>query len=153
VNETQIILAQLATERRHFAAVAAACEAALSKGGLSAPESFMTACLDYLTFAFRRLSSGASTAHAGDVTSRLAALRSRPAGRADSLWREVLSEFQAGSQARFTAIDAEIPRHPSVTEWRTLSRIDADVIVEERSRYDKVKATLPPGIALSDSSP
>jgi hypothetical protein len=37
-----------------------------------------------------------------------------------------------------------LSRNLPVTEWRTVSRIDADSIFAERTLYSRVKATIPP---------
>jgi len=40
-------------------------------------------------------------------------------------------------------LEALLARNVPVTEWRAVSRIDADSIFAERARYARVKAALP----------
>jgi len=145
VNETQIILAQLDTERRHFAAVTAACEALLKEAVLAAHPDFSSACLDYLQFALRRVSADGTRV----ADSSVAALRSAPPDRVNTLWRSALNEFKTACGERFDEIARQAKRHLPVAEWRALSRMTADSIVEERSRYDRVRAALPAGVVLA----
>jgi len=145
VNETQIIRAQLETERRHFGAVTAACEALLQGAELAAHADFSNACRDYLQFALRRVSAQGTRA----ADSGLAALRSAPPDRVNTVWRDVLSDFKAACRERFDEIAARAKRQLPVAEWRALSGITADAIVEERSRYDRVRAALPAGVMLA----
>jgi hypothetical protein len=88
--------------------------------------------------ALKRLAAGAAPER-GTATDRSAAGR----------WQE-LAQFVAGAwDGRREAIDALLASNPRVTYWRTFSRVDADSIVEERSRYARVRATLPPGVELA----
>lgn len=125
MNEIQIIQKQLATERLHFAEVANACAAAL---GSASRSDFVTACADYLAFAVTRLawSFKAPAADAGEER-----------------WREFLRAFDEQAAKHFAAVDALLTRNLPVSEWRALSRIDADSIFTERALYERVKATVP----------
>ena len=124
MNETQIIQNQLATERAHFSEIAQLCAAAGTGGA-----SFATACTDYFGFAVTRFEP--------PVAERLAATL------AQGLSAGFLSEFARISQAHFEKLDAMRLRNVPVTEWRAVSRIDADSIFAERTRYARVKAALP----------
>lgn len=44
-------------------------------------------------------------------------------------------------------------RHYGIEEWRRASLVDADAIVEERVRYGRVRAKLPPGVDLATTGP
>lgn len=125
MNEIQIIQNQLATERAHFAEVARLCAA----GGVSGSSEFATACTDYFAFAVTRFDP--------TVAARLAATL------AGGLNAGFLSEFDESAHAHFQKLDALLTRNVPVTEWRAVSRIDADSIFAERTRYARVKATLP----------
>jgi len=58
-------------------------------------------------------------------------------------------QFLAGVwSARRDELDKLFAQQARVTDWRTVSGIDADSIFDERSRYAKVRATLPSGIEL-----
>lgn len=124
MNEIQIIQKQLATERAHFSEITQLCAAAGTGGG-----SFATACTDYFGFAVTRFEPR--------VAERLAA------ALAQGLSAGFLSEFAQSSQAHFEKLDALLLRNAPVTEWRAVSRIDADSIFAERTRYARVKAALP----------
>lgn len=124
MNETQIIQKQLATERAHFVEVVQACERVGVPSG-----DFLTACTDYFAFAATRFEPA--------VTEALAARL------ATGLSPGFLGAFQEASRTHFEKLDARLVRNLPVTEWRALSRIDADSIFAERARYARVQATLP----------
>ena len=124
MNETQIILQALATERAHFAEVAQLC----GPTGAGSAE-FAAACTDYFAFAVTRFEPA--------VAERLAATLAR------GLNAEFLSAFSASARDHFQKLDALLTRNLPVTEWRAISRIDADSIFAERARYARVKSTLP----------
>jgi hypothetical protein len=127
MNEIQIIQSQLATERLHFEEVAHACAAALDNGSLAARADFAAACADYFAFAVTRLawSSGA---------------RAPSADAAEDRWREFLRAFNDQAAKHFGSLDALLTRNLPVSEWRALSKIDADSIFTERAYYGRVKA-------------
>jgi hypothetical protein len=147
MNEIQIIQQQLGTERLHFSEVANACAAALDSGNLAPGGEFTAVCADYFAFAVTRLAGVAN----GRAALKLEAARSD--GPASERWREFLPVFKDESGKHFAAVDSLLTRNPPVTEWRAVSKIDADSIFAERARYDRVKSTLPPGVALLPSSP
>ena len=124
MNEIQIIQKQLATERAHFSEIAQLCAAAGTDDA-----SFAAACTDYFGFALTRFDP--------PVAERLAA------SLAQGLSAGFLSEFAQSSQVHFEKLDALLARNAPVTEWRAVSRIDADSIFAERTRYACVKAALP----------
>ena len=74
------------------------------------------------------------------------------AGRSVARWTDFLRFFSGAWSARRDEIDRLFERQAKVTDWRTVSDIDADSIVEERSRYARVKATLPAGIEMSPTT-
>jgi hypothetical protein len=128
MNEIQIIQSQLATERLHFAEAASTCAAALSNGSFAARSDFAAACTDYFAFALTRLAWN-STAPEPDA--------------AEDRWREFLQAFNERATKHFAALDGLVSRTLPVTEWRAISRIDADSIFTERAYYGRVKATAP----------
>lgn len=70
-------------------------------------------------------------------------------GSAAGGWRE-LALFVAGAwDARRGSIEALLASKLRVADWRAFSRLDADSIVEERTRYARVRATLPPSVELA----
>ncbi len=143
MNEIQIIQKQLATERAHFEEVAQACAAppgvdgadaaaanAAGARGSNADGSFAAACADYFAFAVTRF----DTPRAQQLVGQLAG-GPRP---------EFLQAFTEASRQHFERLDAMLSRNLPVTEWRAVSRIDADSIFAERTLYSRVKATIPP---------
>jgi hypothetical protein len=135
MNEIQIIQQQLATERAHFDEVARVCAAHLRAGSRGADNpgadgKFAAACADYFAFAVTRFDAP----KARQLATQLAG-GPRP---------EFLQAFTEASRTHFERLDAMLTRNLPVTEWRAVSRIDADSIFAERTRYSRVKATIPP---------
>lgn len=131
MNEIQIIRQQLAIERAHFAEVAAACSDAIESGRFAAEGALASACADYLRFAAGRLPSGLLPQTPPETSS--------PSHQ----WLEFLQAFERSAASHFDTIDRLDTRNPSVLEWRTIARIDADAIVNERNGYLRVRAALP----------
>jgi hypothetical protein len=128
MNEIQIIQSQLATERLHFMEVADACAAALGNGRFAASRDFAAACVDYFAFAVTRLAWKARTPSPDAPEDR---------------WREFLRAFNDQAIHHFGSLDGLLSRNLPVSEWRALSKIDADSIFTERTYYGRVKATAP----------
>jgi hypothetical protein len=63
-------------------------------------------------------------------------------------WREFGQFFDGVWRARRDAIDGFLEQNPRVADWRTISAIDADSILEERRRYARVRECLPAGVEL-----
>ena len=143
MNEIQIIQQQLATERLHFAEVANACASALDSESLTGASEFTHACTDYFGFAVTRLDADCKSG------GQLATARSADAAAAEGAWREFLREFNADIERHFKDLDENLTRAAPITQWRVLSRIDADSIYTERELYERVKKTLPTGITLA----
>jgi hypothetical protein len=74
------------------------------------------------------------------------------ADRSVARWSDFLRFFSGAWSARRDEIDRLFERQAKVADWRTVSDIDADSIVDERSRYARVKATLPAGIEMSPAA-
>jgi len=66
---------------------------------------------------------------------------------ADS-WRAFAQFFNGAWSTRRNALDELFERKATVADWRVVSGIDADSILEERNRYQRVRAKLPAGIEL-----
>ncbi|MFL6602322.1 MAG: hypothetical protein ACJ8R9_13445 [Steroidobacteraceae bacterium] len=128
MNEIQIIQSQLATERLHFAEVADACAAALDTGTFAARREFAAACADYFAFAATRLAWSSSPPGPDASAER---------------WREFLRACKDQAATHFGALEQLLGRNLPVSEWRAISRIDADSIFTERACYARVKATVP----------
>src|SRR5207237_759795 len=68
-----------------------------------------------------------------------------PPRGAQKSWQEFVQFFNTVWSARRDAIEALLARHAHIGDWRLVGGIDADSILEERRRYQRVSATLPPG--------
>lgn len=132
MNEIQIIQQQLQTERQHFAEVAHACAAALDRGPFKAGAELAAAYAGYFAFALSRL-----TLHPG-----VPPPAAPTADASETRWREFLQAFNTAVTQHFAAIDQLRGRGSPVTEWRAASKINADTIFEERTRYLRVKAAV-----------
>lgn len=143
MNEAQIIARQISLERRHFSAVELACRAAIENGTFESDPAFRSACADYLRFAAERVACDSGKSPAPGV----AAIN----GRGKQEWLEFLTAFAASATQHFASLEARLAATASIAERRRLSRIDADSIVSERTLFDKVTATLPSGVLLTDA--
>lgn len=63
-------------------------------------------------------------------------------------WREFVRFFNSAWAPRRAALERAIAEHSSVADWRAVCAIDADSILDERTRYARVLAQLPAGIEL-----
>jgi hypothetical protein len=157
VNEIQLIRAQLATERAHALVVASACAAA-SAGAVD----LRAAGLDYLLCVLgwfeardRRLTELLrARLDAGDGARRgLEAVLAQPGASGEALEKLEATEGHAsvGWQAvaqfvgtvwgpRREAIEALLAGITRPADWRAIARIDADSILEERRRFERVNA-------------
>jgi hypothetical protein len=63
-------------------------------------------------------------------------------------WHEFAQFFNGAWSARREELDNAFERNARVADWRAISGIDADAILEERTRYARVTAKLPAGIEL-----
>ena len=76
-----------------------------------------------------------------------------PPRGAQKSWQEFVQFFNTVWSARRDAIEALLARHAHIGDWRLVGGIDADSILEERRRYQRVSATLPPGASLAGPPP
>ncbi len=181
MNEVQLIRGQLTRERQHAAEVARACATALATSDLAFQQAgveYLAWILsrfeereqvfhDLLRSRFamedpNRRAVEAALALPGSSREALTKLeaalepaRSRStveSGDAGPRWTEFLRFFSGPWSARRDEIDRLFERQAKVADWRTVSDIDADSIVEERNRYARVTATLPEGIEMSPAA-
>jgi hypothetical protein len=174
MNETQLIRAQLGTEQAHAGAVALACAQALRQAPPQTLESgapleqFRQACVDYLVCILawyeerdRRLGllvqqlasddprcRALNEALAGEGTSRHA-LERLEAALAGQDWQGFVDYFTGPWRARREALETLLDGDSRPADWRMVGGIDADGILEERTRYARVAAALPAGISLA----
>jgi hypothetical protein len=170
-SEVQLISGQLELEHRHCAAVARACAGVPGAPAADfgeAPAPLRQACMDYLVLeltAFeerdQRLADHARAApgrggersalaqalgRRGSSREALTLLEAAVAGRSGG-WREFADFCGASWSTRREAIAGSLGGL-STAEWRALSGIDADSIVQERQAFARVAAALPAGISL-----
>ena len=179
MNEIQLIRAQLETERERAQAIAAACTAALAQAAPAALDSaspleqFRQACVDYLVCVLawfeerdRRLAGQLDRHDPHDpLRGALDAALTRPGRSRDALekleaafaaptpgaarWHEFAQYISGPWSARREALEAHLAASGRTLEWRAVSGIDADAMLEERGRFARVNATLPPGLKLA----
>jgi hypothetical protein len=178
VNEIQLIRAQLEVERARAQAIAAACTTALAQAAPAALssasplEQFRQACVDYLVCVLawfeerdRRIAGlldrydphdptrealDAALTRPGrsrDALEKLEAAFATPAAGA-SRWQEFAHYLSGPWSARREALEALLAAGGRTPEWRAVSGVDADAMLEERSRFARVRETLPPGLKL-----
>jgi hypothetical protein len=180
LNEIQLLRMQLESEREHVRAIAAACAAALATAPASALESaapleqFRQACVDYLVCVLvwfeerdRRLT--ARTLPDGERTAACTALLAQPGNSRAALekleaafssgaegsarWQEFARFIEGPWSARRAALEDALAASGHTGPWREVSGLDADTVLEERSRFARVRATAPPGVALAAPEP
>jgi hypothetical protein len=89
--------------------------------------------------------SGTSREALARLESAFAAGESPAAGAG---WQEFARFFNSAWSARRTALEGALGEHLGVADWRAMSAIDADSILDERRRFARVLAQLPAGIEL-----
>ena len=162
MNEIELLRKQLRLERQH------ACEVATRVAGPDrAAEAAQQSCVEYLASALarfedrdQRLQDLATRHTSPELTARslrdilaapgtsreaLARLERTLAARPTSSesagrWQEFLDYCAGPWRSRREAIESHLAEHATVAQWRAVSAIDADSILEERSRYAKAAA-------------
>ena len=178
MNEVELIRAQLSLERQHASDVSRVLSSVGSSDNrLDSLQAFRQASVDYLVWILSRFEEreqifhdllrsrlGADDAERRGVEDALAlsgtsrealakleaALASNPApgsGHAER-WNDFQQFFSGPWSARRDTLDELFAQQAKVPDWRAVSGIDADSIFDERSRYARVRATLPPGIDI-----
>jgi len=93
-----------------------------------------------------------------DLARALAGLRSALAplesgADATSACREFVTFFDAQLSPQRHVLAPLIDRHYTLADWRAVSFVDADNILEEGRRFEAVRAALPPGVSLDVARP
>jgi hypothetical protein len=158
------------------AALDRADAAALTSG--SALEQFRQACVDYLVCVLawfeerdRRLQSLvnqygpehptrdaldevlARRGRSREALERLEAAFVQTPDGTGQLWREFAQFFTGPWSERRDALDALLAANTRPGEWRAFGGVDADGILEERTRFLRVQKTLPPKSAALTAAP
>ena len=63
-------------------------------------------------------------------------------------WQEFAQFFNSAWAARRGALEGALADHLAVADWRVVCAIDADSILDERKRFERVVAQLPAGVEL-----
>ena len=66
-----------------------------------------------------------------------------------NLWAEFAHFLDGPWSSRRDALDALLAASPRSAQWRQVSGIDADGILEERARYARIEKSLPAGVSLA----
>lgn len=171
MNEIEIIRSQLAVEQAHATDIVNACAAQFGSGQPPASEGaaarFREACVSYLVWVLARFEerdqtltellaarhpAGSLAVPQGtsrEALSRLeAALAAGDPESARAAWREFARFFNSAWTQRRAALERALGARLSVADWRAAAAIDADSMLDERRRYGRVAAELPPGIEL-----
>ena len=164
MNELELIRNQLRTERIRVTDIAHACAAPGASAGLR------EAAVDYLVFVLTRFderdqrlaehyqaqpsASGSQrqeldrlmcqSGTSREALGKLEAALAEPDDSARAQRWSAFGQFSEGPwRERREAIDALQQRSLHIADWRAVSFVDADSIVEERTRYARVEAQLP----------
>lgn len=176
MNEIEIIRSQLAAEQSHAAQVADACAAAFG-GGRARPSSdapmaqFREACTGYLVWVLARFEERDQTLSELPPGRQLGAILARPGTSREALshleaalaagesspgtraaWQAFADFFNTAWLPRRMALERALAAHAVVADWRSVCAIDADSILDERNRFARIRALLPPGIELRQPS-
>jgi hypothetical protein len=155
MNEVQLIRAQLSLERQHAAEVVRAL------AEQAAVESFRQSAVEYLAWVLSRFEERDQVFHdllrkhlpVEDANRRaVESALALPGSSRDALakleitlrnggWEDFVHFFGGAWGTRRDEIDRLFERQAKVTDWRIVSAIDADSIVDERNRYARVQAT------------
>ncbi|HEY4211709.1 MAG TPA: hypothetical protein VGM84_09535 [Steroidobacteraceae bacterium] len=150
MNELELIRNQLRAERSRaieVAAIVAAAEAAAASGG--AP--LRQASVDYLVLILTRFEerdqlllernpSGSLSAMPGASREALSRLEVALGSEAPQSWGDFLAFVDGPWRARRDAFDSVLEGNPRVTDWRAVSFVNADSILDERARYARVQS-------------
>lgn len=77
-----------------------------------------------------------------------AALAAGESAGAHTAWQEFARFFDSAWAARRGALEGALAEHFGVADWRAVCAIDADSMLDERKRFERVVAQLPSGVQL-----
>ena len=163
MNEIELIRNQLRAERSRAIEVAAAVAAAQAyrsvppaAEGAAAPSALAAndlraAATDYLVFVLTRFEerdqlllerspSLALSGMPGASREALSRLEIALGSEAPQPWGDFLAFIDGPWRARRDAFDSVLEGNPRVPDWRAVSFVDADSILDERARYARVQS-------------
>jgi hypothetical protein len=159
VNEIELLRAQLATERLHVSAAANACAAAAADAAAlrTAATHYLRCVLGWFEARDRRLGELLRARADMDERTRLGleAALSQPGASDVALGKlpsveGALGAWQALAQfvgtawgPRREALDALLGTLTRPADWRAVAGIDADSILEERRRFERLREDAP----------
>ncbi len=82
-----------------------------------------------------------------------AALVAGESDGARAAWQEFARIFNSAWTPRRAALERALAEHLSVADWRAISAIDADSMLDERNRYARFVAQLPAGTERPPTPP
>ena len=155
MNEIELLRTQLATERRHVSAAANACAAATADAATvrAAGTHYLRCVLGWFEARDRRLGELLRARTDMDERARvgLEAALAQPGASDVALGKLTAAEEGAGAwQAlaqfvgtawgpRRDTLDALLGTLPRPADWRAIAGIDADSILEERRRFERLQ--------------
>ena len=155
MDELAILRDQVATERRHLAALHKACRTALQAGGHAA--GLVDTCrvaAAYLVYSARRLHAQ-DQAHCLLLRPRVSPVDATSLALLDDL-EDTLQRSRAALAwldfidnvlgKRRHSLEHLFREHYTIDDWRASSCVDADSILEERERFAAVCAAFPSGL-------
>lgn len=163
MNEIELIRRQLTVERAHTLEVSAVCAEQLLKVAHPS-ESLLQAARDYLAAALlsftqrdARLASLARRLPGGEPAREALNAALEKQGGSDHAqallaresWGELADYLSGAWRSRGELIDAHLTANIKRAGWRDVAGIDADSILGERARYERLQRALAPGVTLA----
>ena len=155
MNEIELLRAQLATERRHVSAAANACATATADAAAvrAAGTDYLRCVLGWFEARDRRLAELVRVRADMDEHTRraLEAALSQPGASEVALGKltaaaddaapwQALAQFVGSAWGpRRDALDALLGSLTRAADWRAIAGIDADSILEERRRFERLQ--------------
>jgi hypothetical protein len=155
VNEIELLRAQLATERRHVSAAANACAAATAAAAAvrAAGTDYLQCVLGWFEARDRRLGEllraradmdqrtrrGLEAALAQPGASDVALGKLTAAAGAAGAWQALAQFVGTAWGPRRDTLDALLGTLTRPADWRAIAGIDADSILEERRRFERLQ--------------
>jgi hypothetical protein len=144
MNEVAMLRAQLATERAHLLEVASACAAAAAV--CAAHHDYLTRTLRAFALRDERLAQLAraraplAQALAQGGSSHEALARLPPAAADARAWQAFAHYLLGAWSVRRERLETLLAQESGAADWRTVAGLDAEAILEERTRFARARA-------------